>query len=242
MIYFAQFGDGGHVKIGYSKDPYSRLGQFRNGSPIPVKFLSIIEGDRGTEKEIHTRFACNRIRGEFFALSGELSEYIASLPPAHSTRRIAKRAASLDRVAAGEQITYASPKEIAETGADFLDIALAAAERGKPLTHSKTGWSITKEAVYLTAEAQRVYNAEARMPNPDVARERGALAGEVNRSRRMDLGRTVQSMWNGKLAGKYRTNQDAADAVSLMLGRKVSVPTLRRRFGASGRAAGWPTK
>lgn len=142
----------------------------------------------------------------------------------------------------GDTLKVDGLHRLAPRWAELVPVLEAAAERNIKIVDARTSYTTDAQALYLTAEAQRVYNAEARMPSPEAARERGALAGEVHRSRRMEPGRKAQSMWNGKDAGKYRTNQDAADAVSLMLGRKVSVPTLRRRFGPSGRAAGWPTK
>lgn len=63
-----------HVKIGRSRNPVKRINHLQTFSPVPLKALFILEGDR--ERELHQRFAQYRTSGEWFRVSGELKEFI----------------------------------------------------------------------------------------------------------------------------------------------------------------------
>ncbi len=61
MIYFAQAGHDGPVKIGHTKEatPKSRMLGLQSGSPEPLRLLAVIEGDRYEEEALHQRFVAD---------------------------------------------------------------------------------------------------------------------------------------------------------------------------------------
>lgn len=65
-IYFAQAGEGGHVKIGWAVNPEARIAILQTGHHENLQLLRTVEGDRKTEAAIHRRFGHSRIRGEWF--------------------------------------------------------------------------------------------------------------------------------------------------------------------------------
>lgn len=84
-VYF--FHCQGFVKIGYSKDPLSRLRQIRSmdGTKYPdgmdcstATLITTEPGGFGRERELHAKFAHLRHTGEWFTETPELTEYIAS--------------------------------------------------------------------------------------------------------------------------------------------------------------------
>ncbi len=89
--------------------------------------------------------------------------------------------------------------------------------------------------------AKRVFAGERIFSSGDGPVERGRKGGEKAAiTRTAKLNGHHKDMWRDKK--KYRTNEDAALAISNAIGKTVSVPTIRRRYGASGRAGGWPGK
>lgn len=68
----------GHVKIGVSSNVTRRSHSFRTASPVPVVLLAKIEGSNELEVTVHRRFADHRITGEWFKLSPEVREFIAT--------------------------------------------------------------------------------------------------------------------------------------------------------------------
>ena len=62
MVYFAQIGADGPIKIGFTDDLASRLSWHRSNFGVDLTLLLIIPGDRRTEREIQSRFAHLRIR------------------------------------------------------------------------------------------------------------------------------------------------------------------------------------
>lgn len=79
LIYFAQAGADGPIKIGFcGADIHGRIASIQVGCPHQVKLLGVVCGDRHTEAEFHRRFAHLSLRGEWFAPdSGLLSEIAA---------------------------------------------------------------------------------------------------------------------------------------------------------------------
>lgn len=67
------------VKIGFSVDPYKRLSKIRSDSPVPLVMLSVIDGGKEVEAELHDRFSELRTVGEWFRHEGELEEFAQSL-------------------------------------------------------------------------------------------------------------------------------------------------------------------
>lgn len=66
-IYFIQAIDGtGPIKIGYALDPKTRLAQIQTMSPVFLRILAQIKGNRKNEIELHRRLAEFRSHGEWF--------------------------------------------------------------------------------------------------------------------------------------------------------------------------------
>lgn len=87
-VYFVQGVDGGLIKIGFATNLKFRVETMQTGSPVILKVLHAIkEVDRSTEIELHERFACYRIRGEWFEPCRELLEYIDQLKMMRSLGR-----------------------------------------------------------------------------------------------------------------------------------------------------------
>jgi DNA-binding XRE family transcriptional regulator len=70
-VYFIA-NERGHVKIGHSINPKSRLSSLRVSSSEKLTFLRIIEGCAGIEAQMHKYFADQHIRGEWFELHEDM--------------------------------------------------------------------------------------------------------------------------------------------------------------------------
>ena len=66
MIYFIQAGDNGPVKIGYSINPEKRLQALQTSHPQKLRMITVIDGDRDLEKELHEYFSDESVSGEWF--------------------------------------------------------------------------------------------------------------------------------------------------------------------------------
>lgn len=67
--------DGTLVKIGKSQNPTRRLSGFQTAHSKTLKLLLVLPHDR--EKEFHTRFKPNHVRGEWFELSYDIRKFLA---------------------------------------------------------------------------------------------------------------------------------------------------------------------
>lgn len=75
-VYFVKGGE--QIKIGYSGDIKSRIGELQIGSPVAIEFVGAMVGaDRETERDLHAEFAEYRVRGEWFKYGPRLAEFIA---------------------------------------------------------------------------------------------------------------------------------------------------------------------
>lgn len=82
-VYFIRQGVAGPVKIGVANDAVKRLRQLQTNQPIPLKIIRLLEGDRAEEAKLHTRFAAQRLNGEWFSYSADMSAAdlgVADLP------------------------------------------------------------------------------------------------------------------------------------------------------------------
>lgn len=77
MVYFIWDSKTNEVKIGCSKNPYSRRKELQRGNAGELFIVALMPGDRAVESEYHGRFAEHRVRGEWFRLEGSLKDYIA---------------------------------------------------------------------------------------------------------------------------------------------------------------------
>ena len=91
--YFVLNSRAGMVKIGQSRDVYTRLKALQTGSPDVLKIIAIIPlGDIGfpiiflkktdmgyTEESLHLRFAKDRLVGEWFTYNAEVKAFVQQL-------------------------------------------------------------------------------------------------------------------------------------------------------------------
>ena len=73
------------VKIGYARDPGSRVTNLQTGSPYPLKLIGriVVEDGPGVESNLHGMFARAHIRGEWFAPVPEILDLAARCADYH---------------------------------------------------------------------------------------------------------------------------------------------------------------
>jgi len=77
MIYFAQQGKSGPIKIGFTdNDVRTRLYQLRTSSPTQINLIGTIHGDKEKESSIHEYFKEFHIKNEWFQPTTEIFNYI----------------------------------------------------------------------------------------------------------------------------------------------------------------------
>lgn len=81
FVYAIESGDA--VKIGFSKDPISRLTELNIGAPGKHRLIGFARGDKCHEREIHEICRNQRIRGEWFRNEGHVSLFLDHLPKFH---------------------------------------------------------------------------------------------------------------------------------------------------------------
>ncbi len=74
MVYFVSQGN--KVKIGFTNNIKQRMKNIKTSSPLSLKLLGTIDGDRNVEKELHLKFHQYRLSGEWFLWSDEIKDYI----------------------------------------------------------------------------------------------------------------------------------------------------------------------
>jgi N-acetylneuraminic acid mutarotase len=75
-VYFIQSSNG-PIKIGVATNVEARAASLQSGNPCPIKILAIIKnGGKELERELHKRFAADRLGGEWFQNSNSLKEVI----------------------------------------------------------------------------------------------------------------------------------------------------------------------
>jgi len=79
QVYFVQCGATRMIKIGISTDPFKRLAKMQSDAPGALTLLGIEPGDERRERELHSRFAADRERGEWFRPGNALVAYVATL-------------------------------------------------------------------------------------------------------------------------------------------------------------------
>lgn len=80
FLYFIREAGHGCIKIGVSKDPAFRLNALRNANPFALEIVGVGYGTRITERSLHRRFDENRLEGEWFRATPELTELISQYP------------------------------------------------------------------------------------------------------------------------------------------------------------------
>ncbi len=82
MIYFIK--SAGYVKIGFcARDPMRRLEKLQIGNPMTLRLVALAEGDMADERDLHSRFRKQRVRGEWFRLDEAVNAYIANYAVDH---------------------------------------------------------------------------------------------------------------------------------------------------------------
>jgi len=75
VVYFVQIGD--LVKIGTTISLPKRLTHFRAHAQQQPRVLLVLPGSYAEEKQLHEVFKADRVRGEWFTLSADLTEFMA---------------------------------------------------------------------------------------------------------------------------------------------------------------------
>src|ERR1700721_2897801 len=78
FVYAIECGDA--VKIGYAKDPVRRLSELNVGSANTHRLVGFAAGTKQHEFEIRGLCRASRIRGEWFAKTGIVLEFLERLP------------------------------------------------------------------------------------------------------------------------------------------------------------------
>lgn len=77
MIYFIRDTLTNHVKIGHSRNPRKRLNELQTGSVNWLELMACLPGTAEDEAKLHKRFAKDRVRGEWFAISRSMLEFFS---------------------------------------------------------------------------------------------------------------------------------------------------------------------
>lgn len=77
FVYFIQRREHGVIKIGQARDVASRLRSLQTASPEPLHLLATSQ--RHDERELHSFFQRERLRGEWFRPSPRLLAFIETL-------------------------------------------------------------------------------------------------------------------------------------------------------------------
>jgi hypothetical protein len=72
----------GHIKIGMASDLTARIAVLQNAHARPLTLLATMVGAAHAERQLHRRFATDRVRGEWFRPSAALLLFIESLKAA----------------------------------------------------------------------------------------------------------------------------------------------------------------
>lgn len=76
-VYFIQPAGGGLIKVGYTDDIYKRFRQLQYQSPIPLKVLGVIPGNKMLEIGLHLSFIKERHHGEWFLPQGKVKDFLS---------------------------------------------------------------------------------------------------------------------------------------------------------------------
>lgn len=85
-VYFILDGNRKRVKIGYSKNPASRLEQIRTAIPAATLYYAT-PGNQTDEAELHRKYESIRISREWFRFSKEIRDWILADEIAREQRR-----------------------------------------------------------------------------------------------------------------------------------------------------------
>ena len=88
-VYFIGDASGGDtIKIGWSRDPVTRLQQLQVGNPAPLKFLGCVAATRAIEPALHQLFAASAVSGEWFTdPEGSIHDWLQEMTFGHPIGR-----------------------------------------------------------------------------------------------------------------------------------------------------------
>lgn len=116
-VYFIRNDRSGDVKIGFSTDVRSRLGNLQTSQVDPLSLLRIIDGGPATERWLHRKFAHLSLRGEWFAFDSDMltiippDEVVTPIKVTHRRDvRLSLRERLRDSVALGEELRLSPSK------------------------------------------------------------------------------------------------------------------------------------
>ena len=75
------------IKIGFSADPAGRLRLLRLKTGLHLDVLALLPAQLQTERDLHKRFAADRIRGEWFRPTEELRGVVELVNALHPLER-----------------------------------------------------------------------------------------------------------------------------------------------------------
>jgi hypothetical protein len=82
FVYFAQHGDAGLIKIGFTRvDPARRIRALQEACPEVLRWIGFYPTRADEERRVHQRFAADRARGEWFRPSDALLAFIREMCP-----------------------------------------------------------------------------------------------------------------------------------------------------------------
>jgi hypothetical protein len=81
MIYLIKCTADNTCKIGYSRNPNTRLSGVQTGNPNELNLEYVIDGNKKDEANLHEKFKDYRIRGEWFEYSVDIKEYFSNEKP-----------------------------------------------------------------------------------------------------------------------------------------------------------------
>jgi hypothetical protein len=75
-VYFIEAVGLERVKIGYTEALVSRLAHLQISSPVRLRVLAVVKGNRELEAKFHSRFAALRLHGEWFQMGKAIRKLI----------------------------------------------------------------------------------------------------------------------------------------------------------------------
>ena len=82
-VYFIG-GVTGHIKIGFARNPHSRMYEMQTGSPVKLMIYAYALAPRETEWALHKHFERDRCHGEWFERSNDLLHLIGNVQMQHA--------------------------------------------------------------------------------------------------------------------------------------------------------------
>lgn len=143
QIYFMRpVGQDGPIKIGCSISPIGRLSAIQIWSPVKLELAAVTSGGHEYERQLHARFARQRLHGEWFAPCPDLTNLIRSIAKGGELPPLEDRPHRLNRDPSAEEIDKII--EAYEAGAGLVEI-------GKIVN-----WSATKVRRVLLMNGQSI--------------------------------------------------------------------------------------